>query len=119
MLQLLFFTKFVSEKYSVCRVLRQRINWPANYERQLGNKPGPGIRAGIGYASSTGEFRVSVPVGINYLFDLSHERSFIETGVGVTWAEESIWKTGFQNSSSTYEPGFFASIVTGTRHLTA
>jgi hypothetical protein len=67
MLQLLFFTKFVSKKYSVCRVLRQRINWPANYERQLGNKPGPGIRAGIGYASSTGEFRVSVPVGINYL----------------------------------------------------
>ena len=90
------------------------INWSANYERQLGNKPGLGVRAGIGYASSTEEFRISVPVGVNYLFDLSHQRSFIETGIGVTWAEQSIWKTGFQNSSSTYEPGFFASI--GYRH---
>ena len=61
-----------------------------------------------------GEFRVSIPVGVNYLFDISPQLSFIETGLGVTWAEESIWKTGFQNSSSEYEAGFFASI--GYRH---
>lgn len=67
------------------------------------------MRAGVGYASSTGEFRVSIPVGVNYLFDISPQLSFIETGLGVTWAEESIWKTGFQNSSSEYEAGFFAS----------
>src|SRR6476660_4722613 len=90
------------------------INWSANYERQLGNKPGLGVRAGVGYASSTGEFRVSIPVGVNYLFDISRQLSFIETGLGVTWAEESIWKTGFQNSSSEYEAGFFPSI--GYRH---
>ncbi|HEV8508676.1 MAG TPA: hypothetical protein VGQ53_24950 [Chitinophagaceae bacterium] len=90
------------------------IDWSANFERQLGRKPGLGVRAGVGYASSTEEFRVSIPVGVNYLFDLSHQRSFIETGIGITWAEESIWKTGFQYPSSRYEAGFFASV--GYRH---
>ena len=90
------------------------INWSANYERQLGNKPGLGMRAGLGYASSTEEFRVSIPIAVNYLFDISHQRSFIETGIGVTWAEDRIWKTGFQPDFSGYEPGYFASI--GYRH---
>src|ERR1700749_2091732 len=67
------------------------LDWSANYERQLGNKPGLGVRAGIGYASSTEEFRVSIPVGVNYLFHISRQRSFLETGIGVTWAEENIW----------------------------
>jgi len=91
------------------------IDWSANYERQLGKKPSLGVRAGIGYASSTEEFRISIPIGVNYLFDISHQRSFIETGIGVTWAEENIWKTTFQGPSSTsYEPGYFASA--GYRH---
>jgi len=90
------------------------INWSANYEPQLGKEPGLGFRAGLGYASSTGEFKLSIPIGVNYLFNISQQRSFIEAGMGVTWAEESIWKTGFQNPSAGYEPGFFASI--GYRH---
>ena len=93
------------------------IDWSANYERQLGKRPGLGVRAGVGYASSTEEFRICVPIGVNYLFDISHQRSFIETGLGVTWAEENIWKTSFQGpSSTTYEAGFFPSA--GYRHQT-
>ena len=34
---------------------------------------------GIGYASSTEEFRMSISIGVNYLFDISYQRSFIET----------------------------------------
>jgi hypothetical protein len=60
----------------------------------------------IGYAFVNREFRVSVSCWHKLSFDLSHERSFIETGVGVTWAEESFGKTGFQNLISTYEPDF-------------
>jgi hypothetical protein len=54
------------------------IDWSANYERQLGKKPGLGVRAGMGYASSTEEFRISVPIGVNYLFDISPSSDLLQ-----------------------------------------
>jgi hypothetical protein len=87
-----------------------------NYERQTGKKPGLGLRIGLGYASGDQKFRVSIPVGINYLFDLGNHKSFIETGLGVTWAEQEIWKNAAPGEFHQYSPGFIPSV--GYRHHT-
>lgn len=55
-----------------------------NYERQLTKQPGLGLRLGIGFYSEDA-FYLTVPVGINYLFNLKNQRSFIEAGLGATW----------------------------------
>lgn len=57
-----------------------------NYERQLTNKPGLGVRAGLGYFSGDEKFRLSVPLGINYLFALVTNKSFLDAGIGATWS---------------------------------
>ena len=56
-----------------------------NYERQLTKEPGLGIRIGVGFYSEN-SFNVTVPVGINYLFNLKNPKSFIDAGLGVTLA---------------------------------
>lgn len=55
-----------------------------NYERQLTEQPGLGLRLGVGFYSEDA-FYLTVPVGINYLFNLKNQRSFIEAGLGATW----------------------------------
>jgi hypothetical protein len=57
-----------------------------NYERQLTSKPGLGLRTGVGYFSGDQEFRVSIPIGINYLFTLKNNKSFLDAGLGGTWS---------------------------------
>ncbi len=57
-----------------------------NYERQLTAKPGLGLRAGVGYFSGDEAFRVSIPVGINYLIAIKNNRSFLDAGIGGTWS---------------------------------
>lgn len=57
-----------------------------NYERQLTDKPGLGVRVGIGYFSGDEQFRLSVPLGINYLLTLTSNKSFLDLGVGTTWS---------------------------------
>lgn len=57
-----------------------------NYERQLTNKPGLGIRAGVGFYSENA-FYLTLPVGLNYLFPLGKKQSFIDAGLGVTWSK--------------------------------
>jgi hypothetical protein len=56
-----------------------------NYERQLTKEPGIGVRIGVGFYSENA-FYLSIPVGINYLFMLNNNKSFIDAGFGVTWA---------------------------------
>jgi hypothetical protein len=56
-----------------------------NYERQLTKEPGLGVRIGIGFYSENA-FYLSIPVGINYLFKLNNDKSFIDAGLGATWA---------------------------------
>ncbi len=41
-----------------------------NYERQLMKQPGLGVRLGVGYFSGDEKFRLSIPIGVNYLFNL-------------------------------------------------
>ncbi|HMK17144.1 MAG TPA: hypothetical protein VK492_03010 [Chitinophagaceae bacterium] len=55
-----------------------------NYERQLTNQPGIGIRLGVGFYSENA-FYLTIPVGINYLFKLKGDKSFIDAGLGATW----------------------------------
>lgn len=56
-----------------------------NYERQLTKEPGLGARVGIGFYTEYA-FYLAIPVGINYLFKLISEKSFIDAGLGATWA---------------------------------
>ena len=56
-----------------------------NYERQLTKRPGLGARVGIGFYSEN-NFYLTIPVGVNYLFKLKGENSFIDAGLGATWS---------------------------------
>lgn len=56
-----------------------------NYERQLTTQPGVGVRIGLGFYSEDA-FYLTIPAGINYLFNLKNNRSFLDAGLGVTWA---------------------------------
>lgn len=55
-----------------------------NYERQLTKHPGLGARFGIGFYSENA-FYLTIPIGINYLFKLKTDKSFIDAGLGMTW----------------------------------
>ncbi|MEO7046362.1 MAG: hypothetical protein ABI091_13715 [Ferruginibacter sp.] len=55
-----------------------------NYERQLTKQPGLGFRLGVGFYSENA-FYLTIPVGINYLFKLKNNKSFIDAGLGATW----------------------------------
>jgi hypothetical protein len=70
-----------------------------NYEHQFANQPGFGIRLGIGYYSDR-DFDISIPAGINYLFKLKNERSFIDAGLGATWSRAGGMKSIFQEAAS-------------------
>lgn len=56
-----------------------------NYERQLTRKPGIGLRLGVGVYSEYAFF-LTIPAGIDYLFKLNDNGSFLDAGLGVTWA---------------------------------
>lgn len=60
-----------------------------NYERQLTGHPGPGLRLGIGFYS-VDPFRLTIPVGVNYLFRLNNDKSFFDVGFGVTYTEADV-----------------------------
>jgi hypothetical protein len=56
-----------------------------NYERQLTKEPGIGFRIGTGFYSEEA-FYLTIPIGINYLFQLRDKSAFIDAGLGLTWA---------------------------------
>lgn len=56
-----------------------------NYERQLTKEPGLGVRIGVGFYSED-SYYLTIPIGINYLFKLKNNNSFIDAGLGTTWA---------------------------------
>jgi hypothetical protein len=59
-----------------------------NYERQLTKEPALGARIGVGFYTEKA-FYLTIPVGINYLFKLKKENTFIDAGLGVTWVREN------------------------------
>lgn len=56
-----------------------------NYERQVTRQPGLGIRIGMGFYTEHA-FYLTIPASINYLFPLKNHKSFIDAGLGITWA---------------------------------
>ena len=51
-----------------------------NYERQVTEKPGFGFGLYVEQA-----FYLTIPIGLNYLFPLKNDRSFVEAGLGLTF----------------------------------
>jgi hypothetical protein len=88
-----------------------------NYERQLTKEPGLGARFGIGIYSENA-FYLTIPVGINYLFKLKNDKSFIDAGLGVTWARiDGKLFSDSKNSNGDHFVNFIPSI--GYRRHTA
>ena len=87
----------------------------ANYERQLGDKPGFGLHIGVGL----GGYKPAIPLGVIYLFETGNQKSFIETGAGITLGERDMWKeyNYIQLEKNSYKPGFIPSF--GYRHHTS
>lgn len=54
-----------------------------NYERQLTKQPGLGIRLGVGFTPIVGTVFITMPAGINYLFKLKDDKSFIDAGINL------------------------------------
>ena len=95
-------------------ILGNGIVLSANYELQLADKPGFGIRAGIGL----GGIKPAIPLGVVYLINIGKQKSFIETGAGITLAERDVWDDNkSQLTSNPYQVAFIPSV--GYRHHAA
>ena len=84
-----------------------------NYERQIWDKPGLGWHMGIGLGSD----KPSIPLGAKYLFGLGGQKSFIETGLGITLTGQDLLddKYFFNNTGDNpYGVAFIPSL--GYRH---
>ena len=57
-----------------------------NYERQITKDPGLGFRAGLGFYTEY-SFYMTIPIGVNFLFKIQENKSFIDAGLGITWAK--------------------------------
>jgi hypothetical protein len=80
-----------------------------NYERQLTKEPGIGFRIGTGFYSEEA-FYLTIPVGINYLFQLKDKNSFIEAGLGLTLARvDANLFTKSKNSNADHLTNFIPS----------
>lgn len=60
-----------------------------NYDYQLTKKPGLGIRAGIGFYKLA-PFELTIPIGLNYLFEIEENKSYMEVGFGATWTKANV-----------------------------
>jgi len=78
-----------------------------NYERQLTKEPGLGARVGVGFYAENA-FYITIPVGINYLFQLKNEKSFIDAGVGVTWTRS---EETFIGNNHHYPGDYFTNFI--------
>jgi len=54
-----------------------------NYERQLFPTPSLGIRLGLGFSPSA-KVGPAFPIGLNYLLNISKNRSFLDMGITLT-----------------------------------
>lgn len=60
-----------------------------NYARQLTNKPGLEIRAGLGAYGSEKTF-ITIPVSLNYNIGLGGKHSFLTVGMGATYTKADV-----------------------------
>jgi hypothetical protein len=73
------------------QLLGNGLTLSVNYERQLTAKPGLNAQVGIGF----GNFKPTIPIGLNYIFNLKSQKSFIETGLSLVFTERDIFYDGF------------------------
>jgi hypothetical protein len=84
-----------------------------NYERQIQNKPGLGWHVGVGL----GEEKPCIPLGVKYLIGLGGQKSFIETGLGITLAEQDVLDEKYFFNTTSDNPYGVAFVPTiGYRH---
>ncbi len=81
-----------------------------NYEHQITKEAGLGLRVGIGFYTENA-FYLALPIGINYLFPLKNKTSFIDAGLGITWAriDGKIFKAAY-NTHGDHFTNFIPSI---------
>jgi hypothetical protein len=79
-----------------------------NYERQLSDQPGFGVRVGLGFFP-TEHGMLSVPLGFNYLVPLKDQKAFIELGLGATLTAEPVLFLDF--SGDVYDKGPYTNII--------
>lgn len=60
-----------------------------NYERQLFNPPGLGVHIGLGIYGFE-EPHLTIPFGINYLFNLKNNQSFLDVGLGMVYTKAEV-----------------------------
>lgn len=78
-----------------------------NYERQFTKEPGFGASVGIGFYTEDA-FYLTIPVGLNYLFKLKNNTSFIDAGLGTTWARVNAKIFG---DAPAFSKGHFANFI--------
>lgn len=83
----------------------------ANYEQKLKKIPSLAWHAGVGLGGD----KPSIPFGVKYLFNIKGQKSFIETGCGITLLEREMWTGGRLNynpatDKNNYVPGFIPSV---------
>ncbi|GAB3989421.1 hypothetical protein GCM10028807_14290 [Spirosoma daeguense] len=81
-----------------------------NYERQLTALPRLSLRVGAGLYGEKAAY-LSLPVGLNYLIKLARPNSFIDAGLGATWAQANgrLFRSETNSSSNnffSYQYGF-------------
>jgi hypothetical protein len=90
-----------------------------SYEHQLKNSPGWGLRFGVGYFSGDEVFRITIPVGVHYLFQLKNEQSFLDAGVGTTWSNAAGIKPDVPTGERDYGEHIWSLVPSiGYRHHT-
>jgi hypothetical protein len=82
-----------------------------NYELQVKSKPGLGFYGGVGLGGEYPAF----PLGAKYLFSLGNQKSFLECGAGVVFAElDLLNEHAVPSDKLNYRVGFTPCI--GYRH---
>jgi len=85
-----------------------------NYERQIGTKPGLGLFVGISPLSGN---KPSIVSGAKYLIKLHNDKSFLETGLGISFADREYMGSKTNNYEyNPYTPVLIPSV--GYRHHT-
>lgn len=61
-----------------------------NYSRQLTNKPQLEIRVGLGAYGSDPKTYLTIPLSVNYLFDIGSKHTFLYAGIGATYTKADV-----------------------------
>ena len=85
------FTQNLSKKNEIfVEALGNGLLGSVNYARQLTEKPMLEIRAGLGLYGSDPKTYLTIPVSLNYLFNIRNNHTFLFAGLGATYTEADV-----------------------------